>query len=245
MRPPTRHSRGGSERIWLILGLIVALVGLLGPFVVGVTYCETKTEYVSKTRLVPESKEVDVSTMWNITWYSLNMANERYENVIASKENVIELTEDWKDGALIGENKDYVGLKATAIINVPDSKMAVKITLGADDYAWLYVDGVKTLELGERAIGQPAYREFTQSVPLSAEKHALQLEFKEIQGYAKLVLDMDKDVKSWKETVTITKTETYQDPIVTFEKKTKTITAMEYIYLWLTRSLEGQSNCSA
>ncbi len=221
----------------------MGVIALFGPWVVGIIYCETRTDYVMKSRPKVETKVVDVTTTWNVTWYSLNRGDERYESILYEVKNVTKISEDWRDGFVVGENKDYVGFKAIGVINVPNNKLAVSVTLGADDYAWVYVDNVKTLELGERALGQQPYRDLTQSIPLFAGKHTVRVEYKEIQGFAKLVFEMDNDVQSWKETITITMTENYQEAKTNTERRIRTITVAEYIYYWITQSIEGQSNC--
>ncbi len=128
---------------------------------------------------------------WTVTWKTITGSLQWGSNVGTNEFSPV-FDYNWGDSAVFSSYADYVGFSATMNINMQRTG-PVTFTIGSDDGARLYVDGVMQID----DWSTHGYRTTSKVINLDQGTHTLTLWFYEITGTAHMSFDCDIDVIMW------------------------------------------------
>jgi len=133
-----------------------------------------------------------VFARWNVPWKTLT-GDLQWGAQVGTSEFCSTFDYNWGTAPLFLGWDDYIGF-TTATMQVRMQRNGpVTFTLGSDDGASLYVDGV--LQIGDWAAH--SYRTISKTLTLSVGYHTLAIDYYEVTGNARLSFNCDSDILMW------------------------------------------------
>jgi hypothetical protein len=133
-----------------------------------------------------------VFAQWDVHWKTLS-GTLQWGGEVGTSQFCSTFDYNWGSAVVFSGYSDYIGFQATMTVKMQRDG-PVTITVGSDDYAWLYIDGILWLYLGAGA-----YK--TQSITINPFApqgyHTLTLEYKEVLSFARVSFSCDPDILMW------------------------------------------------
>lgn len=129
---------------------------------------------------------------WSVTWKTITGGGQ-WGSTVGTNEFSPVFNYNWGSSQVFGIYSDYVGFSATMEIDMTRTSGPVMFTIGSDDGAVLYVDGV--LQIDDWSTH--GYRTTSKVINLDQGIHTLNLQYYELTGSAQVSFDCDIDVVMW------------------------------------------------
>lgn len=134
-----------------------------------------------------DGREV-VFAQWDVTWRTLS-GDLEWGGVVGTSKFFGTFDFDWGDGDIFAGHDDYIGFGATMNVNI-ERDGPVTFTIGSDDGADLYIDGVRYINNW----GIHYYSTKSVTLDLSQGSHHLTLYYFDKTGYARVSFNCDFDI---------------------------------------------------